>query len=89
MELLIYFGIPMFASFLFQMLIGNKTTHRVLRYVPLYCFGATLLFAGIALAADPGFLIGGNVIAAAVWGIIGGCVLLGYGCALLAGRVKK
>lgn len=89
MELLIYFGIPMFTSFLFQLLIGNKTVHRALRHVPLYCFGATLLFAGIALAAEPGFLIGGNVLAAAIWGSIGGCILLGYGCALLASRVKK
>lgn len=89
MELLLYFGIPMLASFLFQLRIGNRTKRCLLRHVPLYFAGMTLLFAGISLTADTGFLIGGNVIAAAVWGSLGGCILLGYVVALLAGRAKK
>ena len=89
MKLLLYFGVPMFSSFLIQLMIGCKTKHSILRYIPLYFFAAALIFAGIALTADAGFLTGGNVIVAAVWGVIGLCILLGYGLALIVDKTKK
>lgn len=89
MELLMYFGVPMLGSFLFQLIIGCRTKYRILRFVPLYLFAVTLIFAGIALTADTGFLIGGNAIAAAVWGVIGFCILLGYCLALLVYKTKR
>ena len=89
MELLLYFGVPMLSSFFIQLMIGCKTKHNILHHIPLYFFAATLIFAGIALTADAGFLIGGNVIAAAVWGVIGLCILLGYGLALILDKTKK
>ncbi len=89
MELLLYFGVPMLGSFLIQLMIGCRTKHRTLRFIPLYFFVVTLIFACIAFMTDTGFLIGGNMIAAAVWGLIGLCILLGYCLALLIHKIKK
>lgn len=89
MEILLYFGVPMLGAFLIQLMIGCKTKHRILRFIPLYLFAVTLIFAGVALTADTGFLTGGNVIAAAVWVVIGFCILLGYCLALLMYKIKK
>ncbi len=86
MDILIYFGLPILISFFVQLLIGFRTKRKVLQHIPLYAFIITLVFAGVALCADSGFLIGGNIIAAAAWGIIGICILLGYG---LAWMVRK
>ena len=77
-----YFGGAVLIGFLVQFLIGCRTQHRILRYIPLYCFGITLVFAVIALTADSGFFIGGNVITALVWCVIGSCILLGYALAI-------
>lgn len=82
MEVLFYFGGPVLFGFLVQFLIGCRTQHRILRYIPLYCFVITLVFAVIALTADSGFFIGGNVVAALVWCVIGICILLGYALAI-------
>ena len=89
MKLLIVFGLPIVIAFFFQVLVGCKTKHKVLQYVPFYCFGVCLLFAMIALSANPGFFMGGNVIAAVIWGMIGFCFLIGYGLAMLYCRWKK
>ena len=78
MDILLYFGGPVLISFLIQFFIGCRTQHRIVRYIPIYCFVIALVFAVIALTADSGFLIGGNVIAALVWCIFGICCLLGY-----------
>ena len=89
MEILLYFCLPALISFFVQLLIGCRTTHKILRNIPLYCFVLTLIFAAIALSTDPGFFIGGNVIAAIIWGIIGLCILIGYGLAGLVHRLLK
>ncbi len=86
MDILVYFGLPVLISFLVQLLIGCRTKRKVLQHIPLYAFIITLIFAGVSLCTDSGFLMGGNIIAAAVWGIIGICILLGYG---LAWMVQK
>ena len=86
MDILVYFGLPVLISFLIQLMIGCRTGRKVLQHIPLYAFIITLVFAGASLCTDSGFLIGGNIIAAAVWGIIGICILLGYG---LAWMVQK
>lgn len=82
MDILLYFGGPVLIAFLFQFFIGCRTRHKLLRHIPIYCFIVTVVFAIIALTADSGFLLGGNVIAALVWGIIGFCFLLGYALAI-------
>lgn len=82
MDVLFYFGGPVLSGFLVQFLIGCRTQHRILRYIPLYCFVITLVFAVIALTADSGFFIGGTVVAALVWCVIGICILLGYALAI-------
>lgn len=83
MDFLLYFGGPALISFLIQFFIGCRTRHKILRYIPIYCFVITLVFAVIALTADSGFLLSGNVIAALVWCIIGICFLLGYALAMI------
>ena len=83
MDILLYFGGPVLAAFLIQFFIGCRTRHKILRYIPIYCFVITLVFAVIALTADSGFLLGGNAIAALVWCIIGFCFLLGYALAMI------
>ena len=77
MDILLYFGGPTLIAFLIQILIGCRAQHKILRYIPIYCFVIAVVFAVIALTANSGFLIGGNVIAALVWCIIGICFLLG------------
>lgn len=89
MEILWCFCGPVFVSFLFQFFIGNRTKFKILRQIPLYFFVLALLFAVIASRADPGFVIGGNFIAAFIWIIIGVCVLLGYALAILALKIRK
>lgn len=66
MDILLYFGGPILIAFLIQILIGCRTQHKILRYIPIYCFVIAAVFAIIALTADSGFLIGGNVIASFV-----------------------
>lgn len=78
MDILLYFGGPALIAFLIQFLVGCRTQHKILRYIPIYCFVITLAFAIIALTSDSGFFLGGNVIAALVWCIIGVCFLIGY-----------
>ena len=89
MDILLYFGGPALVAFLVQFLIGCRTRHKILRYIPIYCFAITLVFAIIALTADSGFFLGGNVIAALVWCIIGACILLGYALAIFLCRYRK
>ena len=81
MEILLYFGGPVLVAFLIQLLIGCRTPHKILRYIPIYCSVIAFVFAVIALTADSGFLIGGNVIAALVWCLVGICFLSGYALA--------
>ena len=82
MDILLYFGGPALIAFLIQFLVGCRTQHKILRYIPIYCFVITLAFAIIALTSDSGFFLGGNVIAALVWCIIGVCFLIGYALAI-------
>ncbi len=89
MDILLYFGGPTLIAFLIQILIGCRTQHKILRYIPIYCFIIAVVFAVIALTADSGFLIGGNVIAALVWCIIGICFLLGYVLAIFVYKHRK
>ena len=63
-------------------LLPGKYREVLLRYIPIYCFVITLAFAIIALTSDSGFFLGGNVIAALVWCIIGVCFLIGYALAI-------
>lgn len=88
MEIILYFCIPILVSFFVQRLIGCKTKHKTLRYIPLYCFAVCLAFSAAAFTADTGFLIGGNIIAALVWALMGACFLAGYALALLVHRRK-
>lgn len=88
MDILLYFGGPVLIAFLIQFLIGCRTQHKILRYIPIYCFVIALVFATVALTADPGFLIGGNVIAAFVWCMIGTCFLLGFALAIFVYKYK-
>ena len=87
MAVLVYFGLPVLISFFVQLLIGCRTKHKILQHIPLYAFIITLVFAVVALFANSGFLIGGNIIAAAAWGLIGICVLLGYSLAWIVQRL--
>lgn len=84
MDILFYFGGPVLIAFLVQFFIGCKTQYKILRYIPIYCFVVALIFAAIALTADSGFLLGGNMIAALVWCVIGICFLAGYALAVFA-----
>ena len=49
MDILLYFGGPALIAFLIQFLVGCRTQHKILRYIPIYCFVITLAFAIIAL----------------------------------------
>ena len=89
MGILWYFCGPALASFLLQYFVGNRAKDRILRYIPLYFFALTLAFAVIVSRADPGFVIGGNIMAAFVWIVIGICVLLGYVLAVLVRKIRK
>ncbi len=89
MEILWYFCRPALVSFLLQYFIGNRTKHKIWRHIPLYFFLLTLIFAIVASKADPGFVIGGNIMAAFIWIIIAICVLLGYTLAILARKIRK
>ena len=83
MKLLFSFGLLILISFFFQILVGFRTKYKILRYIPLYCFGITIIFAIIALLKDPGFIIGGNVLVAVIWVMIGLCFIVGYGLAII------
>lgn len=89
MDILLYFGGPALIAFLIQFLVGCRTQHKILRYTPIYCFVITLAFAIIALTSDSGFFLGGNVIAALVWCIIGVCFLIGYALAIFIYKHRK
>ena len=89
MEILWYFCGPALASFLLQYFVGNRAKDRMLRHIPLYFFALALVFADIVSRADPGFVIGGNIMAAFVWIVIGICVLLGYVLAVLVRKIRK
>lgn len=78
MEIVLYFLVPVLGAFFIQLFVGCKAKHKILRYIPLYCLGVCLVFSVIAFASDTGFFIGGNVIAALVWVLIGICFLTGY-----------
>ena len=49
MDILLYFGGPALIAFLIQFLVGCRTQHKILRFIPIYCFVITLAFAIIAL----------------------------------------
>ena len=89
MDILLYFGGPALIAFLIQFLVGCRTQHKILRYIPIYCFVITLAFAIIALTSDSGFFLGGNVIAALAWCIIGVCFLIGYALAIFIYKHRK
>ena len=89
MDILLYFGGPALIAFLIQFLVGCRTQHHILRYIPISCFVITLAFAIIALTSDSGFFLGGNVIAALVWCIIGVCFLIGYALAIFIYKPAK
>ena len=89
MDILLYFGGPALIAFLIQFLVGCRTQHKILRFIPIYCFVITLAFAIIALTSDSGFFLGGNVIAALVWCIIGVCFLIGYALAIFIYKHRK
>ena len=57
MDILLYFGGPALIAFLIQFLVGCRTQHKILRYIPIYCFVITLAFAIIALTSDSGFFL--------------------------------
>ena len=44
MDILLYFGGPALIAFLIQFLVGCRTQHKILRYIPIYCFVITLAF---------------------------------------------
>ena len=48
-------GGPALIAFLIQFLVGCRTQHKILRFIPIYCFVITLAFAIIALTSDSGF----------------------------------
>lgn len=70
MDILLYFGGPALIAFLIQFLVGCRTQHKILRYIPIYCFVITLAFAIIALTSDSGFFLGGNVIPLLYYGLL-------------------
>lgn len=89
MEILWYLCVPALVAFCFQFLIGSKTKRKILQYIPLYFLVLTLIFAIIAFTSDAHFFIGGNVIAALLWLIIGVCSLFGYVLAILLSKIKR
>lgn len=42
MDILLYFGGPALIAFLIQFLVGCRTQHKILRYIPIYCFVITV-----------------------------------------------
>lgn len=80
--LLLYCVCPFLGAFLIQFFLGCRTPFKVLRFIPLYCAALTLIFAMKAWRT-PSLFIGLNGLAAFIWGMIGVCILLGYGAALL------
>ena len=80
----LFFGL-IFVSFFVQFFIGCRAKHKILRYIPLYFFAIALMFMIIALTSDKDF----HTIAAMLWGIIGGCLLSGYGLALLLQKLSR
>lgn len=81
--LLLYCVCPFLGAFLIQFFFGCRTTIKPLRFIPLYCVVVTLIFA-VRAWNTPSLFIGLNGLAAFIWGLIGVCILLGYGAALLA-----
>lgn len=85
MYFLLYFGGPFLGAFLLQFFLGCRTAVKLLRFIPLYGFALTLIFAAAAYRASSLF-IGLNLLAALIWVLIGVSILLGYGAAVLAYR---
>lgn len=85
---LLYCLCPFLGAFLIQFFLGCRTRYKVLRYIPPYCFAVTLLFA-VKAWRTPSLFIGLNGLAAFIWGMIGVCILLGYGTALLAYKFSR
>lgn len=83
MELLLYFGGAFLGAFLVQFFLGCRTAHKLLRYIPLYCFMGTVICA-VAAWRSSSLFIGLNMLAALIWGLTGVNILLGYGAAILA-----
>lgn len=86
--LLLYCLCPFLGGFLVQFFIGCRTRYKILRYIPLYAAALTLLFA-VRAWNTPSLFIGLNGLAAFIWGMIGVCILLGYGAALLAHKFSR
>lgn len=88
MDFLLYFGGPFLGAFLVQFFLGCRTTIKILRYIPLYFVAVTLIFAVKAWNSSSLF-IGLNMLAALIWLMIGGCILLGYGAAILVYKISR
>lgn len=86
--LLLYCVCPFLGAFLIQFFFGCRTTRKPLRFIPLYCAAVTAIFA-VRAWNTPSLFIGLNGLAALIWGMIGGCILLGYGAALLAYKFSR
>ena len=86
--LLLYCVCPFLAAFLIQFFLGCRTSFKILRFIPLYCFALTLIFA-VRAWNTPSLFIGLNGLVAFIWGMIGICILLGYGAALLAHKFSR
>ena len=85
MRTLCFFCGVIFVAFLIQCLIGCRTSHKILRYIPLYCSGISFVFMAVTSASDKDF----HTIVAAMWGMIGVCLLLGYGSAILVYKIRR
>lgn len=86
--LLLYCLCPFLGGFLVQFFFGCRTAIKPLRFIPLYCAAVTLIFA-VRAWNTPSLFIGLNGLVAFIWGMIGVCILLGYGAALLAHKFSR
>ena len=85
---LLYCLCPFLGGFLVQFFFGCRTAIKPLRFIPLYCAAVTLIFA-VRAWNTPSLFIGLNGLVAFIWGMIGICILLGYGAALLAHKFSR
>lgn len=85
---LLYCLCPFLGGFLVQFFFGCRTAIKPLRFIPLYCAAVTLIFA-VRAWNTPSLFIGLNGLVAFIWGMIGVCILLGYGAALLAHKFSR
>ena len=85
---LLYCLCPFLGGVLVQFFFGCRTAIKPLRFIPLYCAAVTLIFA-VRAWNTPSLFIGLNGLVAFIWGMIGVCILLGYGAALLAHKFSR